>query len=64
VNFSVRLPGLSHFPPLTHDWELGSQPADILTMVRMIDDLGFGSLRLPRRASLCRGVGAGAVHGR
>jgi probable F420-dependent oxidoreductase len=47
VQFSVRLPGLSHFPPLTHDWELGIQPADILTMVRKIDDLGFGSIAFP-----------------
>ena len=41
MKFSVRVPGLSHFPPLTHDWQRTLKSADILTMLHALTAMAF-----------------------
>jgi hypothetical protein len=53
MTFSVRLPGLSHFPPLTHDWERWipriSSAEAIVGAIGRLQDLGvtWGSAAPP-----------------
>jgi len=44
VKFSLSMPGLSHYPPLTQPWHLDLGPADFQRIAKTADELGFDSI--------------------
>src|SRR2546423_631664 len=47
VKFSTRLPGLTHYPPITNDWEASMSADDFQRVARTADELGFDSIAVP-----------------